>query len=116
MILHNMADYILVLLPSTQLEQNRKTVTPLLYQYFHTGILQYLVTFWTNEFQNFYISENILKLINQIWSYELDNLSPCDRVIATGDNSIATGQTQLPYLCHCLWMVKTVTILGTDIG
>ena len=113
-----MAEYILVLLPSMQLEQNRETVTPLLYQNFHTesGILQYLVTCWTNEFQNFYISENILKRINQIWSYELDKSSPSDRVIAKGDNNIATEQIQLPYLCHYLWMVKTSAISGADLG
>ena len=113
-----MAEYILVLLPSTQLEQNRETVTPLLYQYFHTesDILQYLVTCWTNEFQNFYISENILKRIDQIWSYKLDKSSPSDRVIAKGDNNIATEQIQLPYSCHCLWMVKTGAISGADLG
>lgn len=33
-------------------------------------------------------------------------------IIAKDDNR----ETELPYLCHCLWMVKTGTLLGTDIG
>lgn len=55
---------------------------------------------------------NILKLINQIWSYELANSSPPDHIIARGDNSIATNKLNF-FICT---MVNMGTILGAEMG